>query len=107
MPLREAGPLPHADAGRPAGKRRLKVALPAVVREFSAGTMFWRKPPPEAKSINCANPVVTCAAKLNSGPGSPAATSATGEPVCGAPTVVTDAIRSGRTPSTYREVGPP
>ena len=85
-------------AGRPAGWRALKAALPALLSDSRAARPFCGKPaPPDRKSISAA----TALARVLVTPGtSPSAISATLEPLFTPATELTEATRSGRTEAT-------
>src|SRR5437899_10504463 len=105
MPLTFAAPALQGllAGGRPSGCSRLNASEPAVEFAVSAPIAFCGSLLPERKPITAANASTTAATAGVSGfpelTTEPTA-SATGLPVCGLATEVTEATRSGRTEAT-------
>ncbi|MNT34028.1 hypothetical protein D3C72_1699840 [compost metagenome] len=74
--------------------------MPGVDREAKAPAELCGWPPPDSRSIKVPTAVVTLFTTDWLKLPSPVAASANGTPQFGAPTAVTDATRSGRTPAT-------
>src|SRR5690349_922339 len=103
MPFTTAAPWPHAVAGNPSGCSALNTAAPDVEFALSAASASCGSELPDSTPSNVANAFTAAATSGRNGePGGNTApiASAVLLPVCGLPTEVTEATRSGRTDAT-------